>query len=423
MTRSIWTDDLGRKGERVAENRRALLVIFLVIFVDLLGFGLVMPLMPLFADRLGCGDVTIGLLQSSFSIMQFLFAPLWGRLSDRVGRRPILIFGLVGSVFFYALFGYASEIGAIGLMFVARIGAGVAGATIATAQAFIADSTSKEKRTAGMAIIGAAFGMGFVFGPLIGALALWIGDVGAGVTGMPGYLAAGFSTIALILALTILPESLRADSKAVHRGWFSIREFRQAVSLPAIGSLIGIFFIATFAFAGFESTVARFAFEIFHLDLRSNFLLFAYFGFLLVLAQGGVRSLSKRMADEQIGLTGAGLLLAGMLIIVIAAEMGSQAVLYVAPVVLVAGFAFLTTSTQSLISQRSRADDQGGILGLNQSASSMARIAGPIVGNVAFGLRPTLPYLLAAGLMMLVVVALARLPAAASVGDSSPSPS
>lgn len=396
----------------MADSRRSLLIIFLVIFIDLLGFGLVMPLLPVYAKKLGASSWSIGLLLSSFSAMQFLFSPLWGRVSDRIGRRPVLLVGLAGSAIFYALFGYASNLCDLSLMFIARIGAGIAGATIATAQAFIADSTPPEKRTAGMAIVGAAFGAGFVFGPILGALCLWLvpPDTGTGITGLPGYLAAGFSLAALILAIAILPESLQPGSRSAHRGWLGLGDLSRATSVPGVASLLFVFFLATFAFATFESTIALFGQKVFQLELRENFLLYAYFGFILVLAQGGVRSLAKRMAPQSIGLSGTILLLAGMIGLVASSQYTSRPILYIAAVILVTGFAFLTTSSQSLLSTRSRADEQGGILGLNQSLSALARILGPLLGNIAFGLAPILPYAASASLMVIVIILYLRLP-------------
>tara|TARA_B100000809_G_scaffold257609_1_gene299483 strand:+ start:565 stop:2190 length:1626 start_codon:yes stop_codon:yes gene_type:complete len=159
-------------------RKTALLVVFLTVFIDLLGFGMVLPLLPLYGKELAGGltdmqrGIMLGLLMSSFSIMQFFFAPVWGRLSDKVGRRPILMVGLAGSVVFYGLFGVASAQASLLLLFISRIGAGIFGATITTARAYIADVTPPEKRTAGMALIGAAFGLGFTFGPLFGLLAI-----------------------------------------------------------------------------------------------------------------------------------------------------------------------------------------------------------------------------------------------------------
>src|SRR5262249_24187950 len=201
-------------GTRAA--RSALLIVFLVVFIDLLGFGIVLPLLPRYGEGyVGAllGSVKqedwhvgaiLGLLMSSFSAMQFIFAPVWGRVSDRVGRRPILLLGLVGSVAFYTLFGYASDLPtssaalALTLLFAARIGAGIASATIATAQAVIADCTAPEKRKHGMALIGAAFGIGFTFGPLVAFGSLrWFPSH----HGVIGYAAACLSFVALVLGV------------------------------------------------------------------------------------------------------------------------------------------------------------------------------------------------------------------------------
>ncbi len=152
-------------------RRGSLLVIFLTVFIDLLGFAMVLPLLPLYGEQFHASDATLGLLMASFSAMQFLFAPLWGRLSDRIGRRPVLLLGLAGSIVFYTLFGVATVMESLTGLFLTRIGAGIAGATISTAQAYIADTTSLQNRTKGMALIGAAFGLGFTFGPLLGAFA------------------------------------------------------------------------------------------------------------------------------------------------------------------------------------------------------------------------------------------------------------
>ncbi|MGD9647226.1 MAG: MFS transporter, partial [Pirellulales bacterium] len=165
-------------SQPAAPAKAPLLVIFLTVFIDLLGFGMVLPLLPIYGKMFShdtTGKVP-GLLLASFSAAQFLFAPIWGRLSDRFGRRPILVIGLGGSVFSYTVFGLAATSQSLLWLFIARIGAGICGATIPTAQAYIADMTTVENRTKGMALIGAAFGLGFTFGPLLGAVALWSAD-------------------------------------------------------------------------------------------------------------------------------------------------------------------------------------------------------------------------------------------------------
>src|SRR5437762_3000284 len=312
-TRSTTNPDKPRTGQR-----STLLIVFLVVFIDLLGFGIVLPLLPLYAvDFLAplfpgeanrpLRGMMLGLLMSSFSAMQFIFAPMWGRVSDRIGRRPILLLGLGGSVLFYTLFGIASEIGEAGrlatgliLLFVARLGAGVAGATISTAQAVIADVTTSEGRSRGMAMIGAAFGIGFTFGPLLGFASLFVPMPGA-----PGFVAAAFSLMALLLAIRLLPETLRPGAELRPRRWIGWSGLQIALRIPSIGILIFVFFLATFAFGGLESTLAlgnklllnpR---DDLHSELtleaaktsteRRNFLVFAYVGFVLVLANMGYR--------------------------------------------------------------------------------------------------------------------------------------
>ena len=228
----------------------SLLVIFLTVFIDLLGFGIVLPLLPLYADQFGTDPSgwVIGMLMASFSIMQFLFAPVWGALSDRFGRRPIIMVGLAGSVVFYTLFGVAAIYKSLSWLFITRIGAGIAGATIPTAQAYIADTTTRENRTRGMALIGMAFGLGFTLGPLFAFFAVPTGgNPGPG----PGFVAAALSLVAFLLAVFLLPESLRSDSEKSSRRWLDWSAWGQALSDRAILLLLIGFFICIFSFANF----------------------------------------------------------------------------------------------------------------------------------------------------------------------------
>jgi DHA1 family tetracycline resistance protein-like MFS transporter len=431
-------------------NRSALLIVFLVVFIDLLGFGIVVPLMPIYAsdilEPLFPGDdagvrawrgVVLGLLMSSFSLMQFVFAPIWGRISDRVGRRPILLVGLAGSVVFYTLFGIASDLAegghlqtGLALMFLARLGAGVAGATIATAQAVIADCTPPERRAHGMALIGIAFGIGFTFGPLLGFLSLFVD-----VAGAAGYAAAALSLVATILALRRLPETLRPDHTHAHRRWLDWNGLRNALRTPTVGLLVVTFFLATFAFAGLESTLALvnkllltgeatrdlLTREEAKTALRQNFLIFAYVGLVLMLVQGLIyRRLVQRVGEVRflkLGLILMALGLAGG-VGVLLARPNIQSTGLIMTLALFAftfavmGFAFLTPSAQALISRRSDPAKQGEILGVNQSAAAMARILGPVVSITLFYVSaPTyiLPYVLGASLLVLVFLLSMRL--------------
>jgi MFS family permease len=416
------------------ERRRALLTVFLVVFIDLLGFGLVLPQLPLigrdFLDPLvsggantPLGGLIIGVLTASFSAMQFIFAPIWGRLSDRVGRRPILLLGLAGSVVFYALFGVGSELGAreskllgLVLLFVARAGAGVAGATIATAQAVIADSTPAEGRSRGMALIGAAFGIGFTFGPAMGAGMLYFFP---DLAGGPGFLAAGMSLVALVIGLRRLPETLRTGVSAEPAGRHFDALFR-TLRTPTIGLLVLSFFLATFAFANFESTLA-FLNDALGFSRRANALVFTFIGFTLALSAGVLyRRLAGRLSDVTLlalGVGGMGLGLGGLAIVAWLGASGPgllMAGFFASLVLAVVGYSFLNPSVQTLISKRSDPARQGEYLGVNQSAAALARVFGPACGPYLFnlgarlGLNDALPYVMATLLMAAVLLALPR---------------
>jgi len=426
-------DSLGNPDPPQTGRRSTLLIVFLVVFIDLLGFGIVLPLLPLYAedflqpllrgeDNRRLRDTILGLLMSSFSAMQFVFAPLWGRISDRVGRRPILLLGLAGSVVFYTLFGVASEVGeagalqaAIVLLFVARLGAGVAGATISTAQAVIADITAEETRSRGMAMIGAAFGVGFTFGPLLGFASLFVPTKGA-----PGFAAAAFSLVALILAFRLLPESFQQGAVRRPRQWLDWDGLRAAWRIPGVGLLILTFFLATFAFGGLESTLALVNKSLLNpradlheeltseavktTDNKKNFLVFAYVGFVLVLANMGYRRLVKRKLEIQFLQVGSVLMtlgLAGAIGVLLMrnheeTSISTFALALLVITLAVIGYACVTPSVQSLISLRTDPARQGEILGVNQSGAALARILGPFVGLSLFGFSSNhvLPYAL-----------------------------
>jgi MFS family permease len=412
------------------------MIVFLVVFIDLLGFGIVIPLLPrygeAYVDKLieggreaRVGGAILGLLMASFSAMQFFFAPVWGRISDRIGRRPILLVGLVGSVVFYVLFGYASDLPAewaalaLTLLFASRIGAGVAGATIATAQAVIADCTTPERRKHGMALIGAAFGIGFTFGPLVGfASLLWFPNHHGAI----GYSAAGLSLLALVLGIILLPETRHfKEAPPLQRRWFDWRTTRDVLRQPALAPIVLIFFLATLGFGGFEPTLALLIKDVLHLGERNSFLLFAYVGLVLVMTQGFLyRRLANRLSEVTFMAMGISLMASGLLLLGGVTWMGHQQAggfgvllggMMVSMTLAVVGFAFLTPSAQALISRRSDPAKQGEILGVSQSAASLARILGPIFGLSLYKLTPShlLPYIFGAALLLFMLPLLPRI--------------
>lgn len=412
--------------------RKAMFIAALVVAIDLLGFGIVLPLLPRLAKEYLAGQTeavrgaTIGALFSVFSLMQFVFSPMWGRMSDRIGRRPVLLIGLAGSVVFYALFAFASSLPttqwelALGLMFVSRIGAGIAGANIGAAAAVIADCTTREKRAKGMALIGAAFGIGFTFGPLIAYAGLKIfQDQRWGV----GAIASILSLAATALAFAKLPETRVPGQSNEPRAFFSLGRTLQVIKLPSIGPLVLIYFLAIFGFANFEATLALLTSAAFDYNDEQNFLVFAAVGFILMVAQGGLyRPLVGRWKEPMMIVFGIALMFLGLgLVGVVAWFTATQpdkhavlTVFYFAMALAVTGFAFVNPSVSALVSRRADPNRQGEVIGVNQSAASLGRILGPFVGVFVFELHHShvLPYGVAiaalAGVLALLPLALKR---------------
>ncbi len=416
----------------MAESKKTpLLIIFVTVFIDLLGFGIVLPLLPRYAKAFDAGKWELGALMASFSAMQFLFAPIWGRVSDRIGRRPIILLGLAGSTLSYALFGYASSLGGngqiLGLgilswLFITRIGAGIAGATIPTAQAYIADTTGRSDRTKGMALIGAAFGIGFTFGPLIGAMFV-SSEQGGPPSPYAGYVAAGLSGAAFLWALLKLPESLK-PGESVSAGESHLRNLGAAFKEATIGMVLLAIFLTTFAFAQFESTLSLLTESLGESD-KDNFLLFAYVGLVLTLSQGMIiRRLATRMSPQNLALGGTAVMIVGLALIGLAGRNGSVGQLYWFLPIAVIGFSAVTPSLQSLLSLRTPSDRQGEVLGTGQSMSALARILGPIAGMRLFdAAHVEWPYWMGAGLMLVGLVLVAKLRGDAGTSSSAESDS
>ena len=365
-----------------------LVIIFITVFIDLLGFGIIIPLLPFYAESYGASAFTIGLLGTSFSLMQFVFSPIWGRWSDRIGRKPIILLGLMGSCLSYLALALATS---LPLIFFARIIGGIAGANIPTAQAYIADVTTPENRARGMAMVGAAFGLGFIFGPAIGGLLSRIGPEA------PMWFASALCLGNFIAAWFLLPESRTASTATKTLG--RMEAFKHALTKPVLVLLLALFFIVTAAFSGFEATFALFSEARFGFTAASIGFLFAFIGVVLAVVQGVlVHRVVKRVGEARL-IPAAILCIALGLGLVPFAQ--SVPTLLVALGVLAVGMGFNGPSLTSMVSRLSDPDDQGGILGLASSLGSLGRVFGPAWGGYlydAYGM--TTPYLSASGLML-----------------------
>lgn len=367
-----------------------LVIIFLTVFIDLLGFGIIIPLLPFYAERFGGSAATVGMLSVSFSLAQFVFMPIWGRMSDRYGRRPILLLGLLGSFGSYLLFGLA---GSLPLLFISRAFAGIAGATVSTAQAFIADTTTAENRAKGMGLVGAAFGLGFIFGPAIGGFLSRWGHAA------PPLFASALSLANFAAAWFLLPESRPAHVPLTERRSGSrIAALRKALTRPAMPLLLLVYFLVVAAFSGFETTFALFSERRHGFTEETIGYLFAYVGVVLALVQGGlVGRVVRRFGERRLVPLAILILAVGLALIPVP---NSIAGLCVAVGVISLGMGFNNPSLVSLISQASDPEDQGGILGVSQSLASLARIVGPAWGGVLFDqFGPAATYVSSAGIM------------------------
>jgi MFS transporter, DHA1 family, tetracycline resistance protein len=347
-------------------DRRPLAILFVIVFVDLLGFGMVIPVMALYAERLGASDDRIGWLMTGYSAMQFLFTPIWGRLSDRYGRRPLLLLSIVMTAVGFAGYAVAPD---FGWLLASRLFAGAATANIAIAQAYIADVTPPEGRARGMGLIGAAFGLGFVLGPAIGGL------LSAVSLGAPGYAAAALAAVNGVAAFFVLPEpATRAPGAAARRASVTalFDEFRR----PGIRRLIVIYLFAILAFSGMEATFALIAAHRYDLDQRHVSYVFAFIGVVVTVVQGGlIGPLTRRFGERTLLVAGLVLQAVGLVAVPYAGGMGG---LLAACAPLAFGSGLFSPSVTSLISRSARAEDQGGTLGIGQSAAALGRIAGPI---------------------------------------------
>jgi DHA1 family tetracycline resistance protein-like MFS transporter len=352
--------------------------LFLIVFIDLVGFGLVIPLLPFYAVRFVASSQQVTLLLAVYSLMQLFTAPLWGRLSDRVGRRPVLIVSMAASVLAYLCIGSAT---ALWMLFAARAFAGACAGNIAAAQAYIADITKPEERAKGMGLIGAAFGLGFIIGPALGGL-LAGNDPATADVETPAWVAAGLSFVALWGVVLLLPESLPADRRGRGPSRSRLSAVLGVLRRPVLSRLILIFFMVILAFAAMESTFALWAIAQFGWGPGQVGYVFAYVGVLSATLQGGlIGRLTRRFGEERLLLVGLMLIGIGLSVLPLARSVG---VLGLAMSMLAIGMGLTQPSLNSLISRRAGRDEQGEVMGVSQSVGSLSRVLGPAAAGFFF---------------------------------------
>jgi multidrug resistance protein len=365
--------------------------IWTTVALDLVGFGIILPILPLYAERFGASPTTVGLLLASFSIAQLLFAPVWGAVSDRIGRKPVLVLSLVGTAVGSLVTGLA---GSLPLLFLGRILDGMSGASVSVAQASVADLAPPQERARLFGLLGAAFGVGFVAGPALGALAA------LGGARLPFLVAAGVAGVNAVAALRRLPET------HVDRGAAAVDDLRSTVSKPPSGlsRLLLIAFFSLVAFSAFEATFALFGERRLSFGPASTGVVFTAVGLVLVAVQTTlVRPTVARLGESTTLRAALVVNAAGLALL---AAVHSWFLLVPALLALVVGQGLAQPSLRSVVSGRARAGQRGRALGIQQSAGGLARVVGPIAGGLAFEHVGTgFPFL--AGALVMAVCAVA----------------
>ena len=432
--------------------RRALATVIAVVFLDLLGFGIIIPILPFYVRSFGVSDVYIGLLAASYSAMQFLFAPLLGSLSDRRGRRPVLLLSVAGSAAAWTLFGLA---GSIGVLFASRMLAGAMGGNLAAAQAYVADVTPPERRAGAFGLVGAAFGLGFIFGPALGgafasdpvvsaARRILPAFVPATRFSLPSFAAAALSVLNLGFAVAFLEESRakgRDGGRAVgpeptaRPAWLGT--FRSALADADLRGLVVAFFLLSVAFSGVQVMFIPFAADQYGYGATGTALLLTYIGVLGVVFQGVlVGRLSRRYPDSLLAAAGATLLTLALAALPFSPELGRALVpafdgpafltrelvaLMVVLPGLSLGNALLSVSLTTLVSEAAGADVQGSAFGITQGAGSLGRTVGPPVMAALYVVAFWTPFAVGAALLvatLAVLVALIRSGAVTAAAES-----
>ncbi|HKI43921.1 MAG TPA: MFS transporter [Balneolales bacterium] len=411
-------------------KKSSLTTVFLVVLIDLLGFGIVLPLLPFYAKQFEAGAIAIGLLYSIYSFAQLIFSPIWGSLSDRIGRRPIMLLSTFGNVIAYIIFGLA---GSLTVLFLSRLVAGIMGGNISTAQAYVADVTTPEERSKGMGMIGAAFGIGFVVGPALAtalihpAFANSVRAIGfphlaslisANKYEFPGFFAALMSFCSFLLVIFKLPETVdktkakpvQKDAMRIQRNsiftkkfWNSLMDESQQGKKSIFIWLLVCVFMLSFGQSSIYSAFPLFASKVLNMSAEQVGIQFFYIGLIAVFIQGGlIRHLAKKYDEEKIFLTGNVLMVIGLGLLSLAV---SKPLLMVFLGIMASGVSLNVPVMNSILSKRARKEDVGRVLGTSQSISGFGRVVGPAWGGALYALAHYLPFVGTAVIISVIIYA------------------
>ena len=399
-------------GTQTTQTKRPFGVVFFTLFLDLLGFGIIIPIQPFYAERFGASPAVVTLLGASYSLMQFIFTPLWGRLSDRIGRRPVVLTSIATSAVGFLLFGLA---GSLPMLFAARMLAGFGNANIATVQAIVADVTTGKDRAKGMGMVGAAFGLGFICGPAVGG---YIGSLQ--MPWLAGFVASGLAVANFVFAYFRLPETRDRARTNPHarRTLFDFTALGNAFKHANIARILVVSFLVTMGFALMEtalSLVIEHTWVTAAIDpasteaqrnaghgeasLKTMWVLLVV-GVTAAVVQGGlIGRLQKKLGERNLVVAGVVILAASLIALPFIAHPGMYWAMFPVGASLAVGSGILQPSIASMLSRSASADDQGSVLGLGQSLSSLGRVAGPSISGLLFQAGHGVPFGVGAGLM------------------------
>ncbi len=423
---------------------KKILPVFVIILIDLLGLTIIIPLMSLYAASFGAGASTIGLLGAVYPAAQFVGAPFLGRLSDRFGRKPVLILSQIGTLLGFIVLGFTNS---LWMLFLARLIDGLSGANISTAQAVISDSTNEKTRTQGLGLVGAAFGIGFVFGPVIGFLTLLLSNNNYHA---PAFVAAFFSLVSILMTVFLLKETLNRENRASNltsRREVSLKAFWEAMNKPLVGFLLALMFVQQFAFGQFQQLLSLFTLNRLGMDASANSILFVYVGIVIVAVQGYfIGKWSRKFGEVWLVRLGLVLMSVGLMLVAVtprqplpsynqqrvAQELSGGrtmpgetpptqnlqvdlpsdtqkgylgiAWLMIAMIPMAVGGGVLQPSINSLLTRNVNAAEIGGTLGVSAALLSGANAIAPVVGGALFQwLGSSFPY--AVGAVLVAVAA------------------